>query len=222
MHRAKELALFADIISAKEAAEMGLVNRVVPAGELDAFVADWAKRLAAGPPIALGMTKRLLSNSFSMTMDEALEAEALAQSVNSGTEDTSGGDPRLPRQARAEVQGSLSARAVAIPATAARAGSPLRPAVDLPAHASRFLWKRPPFMMAERCAPWSWKSLRLSSGLPSTTSRSAKAPRRDHAQLALVAQDARGDRRRRLDDLERGHHLAPDQELAALLLLELA
>src|SRR4249920_1348953 len=34
MHRAKELALFADIISAKEAAEMGLVNRVVPAGEL--------------------------------------------------------------------------------------------------------------------------------------------------------------------------------------------
>jgi 2-(1,2-epoxy-1,2-dihydrophenyl)acetyl-CoA isomerase len=88
MHRAKELALFADIISAKEAAEMGLVNRVVPAGELDAFVADWAKRLAAGPPIALGMTKRLLSNTFSMTMDEALEAEGMAQSVNSGTEDT--------------------------------------------------------------------------------------------------------------------------------------
>ncbi len=68
MHRAKELALFADIISAKEAAEMGLVNRV--------------------PPIALGMTKRLLSSSFSMTMDEALEAEGMAQSVNSGTEDT--------------------------------------------------------------------------------------------------------------------------------------
>ena len=43
---------------------MGLVNRVVPAGELDAFVADWATRLAAGPPLALGMTKRLLSNSF--------------------------------------------------------------------------------------------------------------------------------------------------------------
>ena len=88
MHRAKELALFADIISAKEAADMGLVNRVVPAGELDAFVADWARRLAAGPPLALGMTKRLLSNSFSMTMDEALEAEGMAQSVNSGTEDT--------------------------------------------------------------------------------------------------------------------------------------
>jgi enoyl-CoA hydratase/carnithine racemase len=88
MHRAKELALFADIWSAKEAAELGLVNRVVPANELDAFVADWADRLAAGPPLALSMTKRLLTNSFSMSMDEALEAEGMAQSVNSSTEDT--------------------------------------------------------------------------------------------------------------------------------------
>jgi len=87
MHRAKELAFFADILSAKEAVDMGLVNRVVPAGQLDAFVADWANRLAAGPPLALSMTKRLLSNSFSMTMDEALEAEGMAQSVNAGTED---------------------------------------------------------------------------------------------------------------------------------------
>ena len=88
MHRAKELAFFADIISAKEAAELGLVNRVLPPGQLDAFVTDWADRLAAGPPIALSLTKRLLTNSFSLTMDEALEAEGMAQSVNTATEDT--------------------------------------------------------------------------------------------------------------------------------------
>ena len=88
MHRAKELAFFADIISAKEAAELGLVNRVLPASQLDAFVADWADRLAAGPPLALSMTKRLLTNSFTTTMDEALEAEGLAQSVNTATDDT--------------------------------------------------------------------------------------------------------------------------------------
>jgi 2-(1,2-epoxy-1,2-dihydrophenyl)acetyl-CoA isomerase len=87
LHRAKELAFFADIISAKEAAEMGLVNRVVPADQLDAFVDEWATRLAAGPPLALAMTKRLLTNSFSMTMDEALDAEGMAQTVNGGTED---------------------------------------------------------------------------------------------------------------------------------------
>ena len=88
MHRAKELALFGDIISAKEAQEMGLVNRVVPAGQLDALAADWASRLAAGPPLALAMTKRLLTNAFSVSMDEALEAEGWAQTVNGGTEDT--------------------------------------------------------------------------------------------------------------------------------------
>lgn len=88
LHRAKELAFFADIVSAKEAAEMGLVNRVVPAAQLDAFVDDWATRLAAGAPIALAMTKRLLTNSFASSMDEALEAEGLAQSVNFYSEDT--------------------------------------------------------------------------------------------------------------------------------------
>jgi 2-(1,2-epoxy-1,2-dihydrophenyl)acetyl-CoA isomerase len=87
MHRAKELALLGDIISAKEAAELGLVNRVVPADQLDAVVGEWAARLAAGPPIALSMTKRLVTESFHVTMEEALEAEGLAQTVNNATED---------------------------------------------------------------------------------------------------------------------------------------
>jgi 2-(1,2-epoxy-1,2-dihydrophenyl)acetyl-CoA isomerase len=87
LHRAKELAFFADIISAKEAEAMGLVNRVVPAGELDAFVDDWSKRLAAGPPIALAQTKRLLTNSFEVTLEQALEDEGWAQTVNFTTND---------------------------------------------------------------------------------------------------------------------------------------
>ena len=57
LHRAKELAFFADILSAAEAAAFGLVNRVVPDDELDAFVDDWARRLAEGPTLALSLTK---------------------------------------------------------------------------------------------------------------------------------------------------------------------
>lgn len=89
MHRAKELAFFADIIDAAEADRIGLVNRVVPDGDLDAFVADWAQRLAGGPPIAIAQTKRLLNNSLNVTMEEALDDEGMAQTVNiAGTKDT--------------------------------------------------------------------------------------------------------------------------------------
>jgi 2-(1,2-epoxy-1,2-dihydrophenyl)acetyl-CoA isomerase len=88
LHKAKELALFADILSAAEAHDIGLVNRVVPRGDIDDFVDDWARRLASGPPLALSSTKRLLNASFTMTMEEAVEAEALAQTANFGTQDT--------------------------------------------------------------------------------------------------------------------------------------
>ncbi|MEW6473537.1 MAG: enoyl-CoA hydratase [Actinomycetota bacterium] len=81
LHRAKELALFGDVVTAEEAAAFGLVNRVVPEAELDDVVAAWAIRLAEGPPLALSMIKRLLNQSFEMSMVEALEAEATAQAV---------------------------------------------------------------------------------------------------------------------------------------------
>jgi len=88
LHRAKELALLADIIDAAEADRLGLVNRVLPPDELDGFVAGWAARLAAGPPIALGLTKRLLNDGLARTLEEAVEDEARAQSVNFSTADT--------------------------------------------------------------------------------------------------------------------------------------
>ncbi len=88
LHKAKELAFFADVIGSAEAAEYGLVNRVVPDDELDAFVADWASRLAGGPPIALSMTKKMLNTASSLTLAEALEAEGMAQTVTLTTRDT--------------------------------------------------------------------------------------------------------------------------------------
>jgi 2-(1,2-epoxy-1,2-dihydrophenyl)acetyl-CoA isomerase len=88
LHRAKELAFFADIIDAAEAERVGLVNRVVDDAELDAFVDEWARRLAAGPPLAVAMTKRMLNNSMNVTLEEALDDEGAAQTVNFSTQDT--------------------------------------------------------------------------------------------------------------------------------------
>jgi 2-(1,2-epoxy-1,2-dihydrophenyl)acetyl-CoA isomerase len=88
LHKAKELALFGDIISAQEAERIGLINHVEQEAELDAFVDNWAAKLAAGPPIALAQTKRMLNNAMNVTLEQALEDEGNAQALNFGTKDT--------------------------------------------------------------------------------------------------------------------------------------
>lgn len=88
LHRAKELAFFAEIVGAAEAERIGLVNRVLPDDEVDAFVDGWARRLADGPPLALRQTKHLLNSSSTTSLADALEAEATAQVVNFTTADT--------------------------------------------------------------------------------------------------------------------------------------
>jgi 2-(1,2-epoxy-1,2-dihydrophenyl)acetyl-CoA isomerase len=88
MQKAKELALFADFVSAEEAHTMGLCNRVVPDGELDAFVDSWANRLAAGPPLALSMSKTLLGHGIATSLEQAVEDEARCQAVCLTSEDT--------------------------------------------------------------------------------------------------------------------------------------
>lgn len=87
VHQAKELAFTARMLSGTEALEMGLVNAVVPAAELDSATAEIVQTIAEGPPLALASTKRQLDNAGSGSLAQALEAEALAQSVNAQSSD---------------------------------------------------------------------------------------------------------------------------------------
>ncbi|NMO91627.1 enoyl-CoA hydratase/isomerase family protein [Actinomycetospora sp. TBRC 11914] len=82
LHRAKELCLLAEVLPASRAAEMGLVNKIVGVDELDAAVAEWADQLAAGPPVAITLTKRLLDQAVTSSFEDALDREAHAQAVN--------------------------------------------------------------------------------------------------------------------------------------------
>jgi 2-(1,2-epoxy-1,2-dihydrophenyl)acetyl-CoA isomerase len=87
VHTAKELAFTAKMISGPEALDLGFVNAVVPAAELDAAVQEVVDTIAAGPPIALSSTKRELDNVSTLSLAQALEIETLAQSVNAQTDD---------------------------------------------------------------------------------------------------------------------------------------
>jgi enoyl-CoA hydratase/carnithine racemase len=87
VHKAKELAYTARMVSGPEAFELGFVNAVVPAAELDDAVDALVETIAAGPPVALASTKRELDNASSTSLAQALELEGLAQSFNTHTDD---------------------------------------------------------------------------------------------------------------------------------------
>jgi enoyl-CoA hydratase/carnithine racemase len=76
---ATELLMLGDFIDARRAAEIGLYNRVVPDGELEATARDLARRLADGTTRGLSVTKRMLNAEASMTLPEALAAEGWIQ-----------------------------------------------------------------------------------------------------------------------------------------------
>ena len=87
VQRAKELVFFGDEVPAAEAQRIGLVNRVVPADELEKLATEWASRLAAGPTRALSLAKGLLNRSFDSDRDAAFREEAAAQEINMGSHD---------------------------------------------------------------------------------------------------------------------------------------
>ncbi|MFD3718747.1 enoyl-CoA hydratase/isomerase family protein [Streptomyces sp. NPDC058674] len=89
--KAKELMFFGDAVPAAEAERLGLVNKVVPAEELEETVRAWAERLAQGPTRALALTKRLVNASLDGDRESALAAEAAAQEINMTTADANEG-----------------------------------------------------------------------------------------------------------------------------------
>ena len=71
--KANELLLLGEQISAEEAERIGIVNRVVAPDEFDAFVRDWAERLAAKSPILMRLGKDALFRQQDMALADALE-----------------------------------------------------------------------------------------------------------------------------------------------------
>lgn len=100
--RAKELLFTADFIGADEALAMGLVNRVVPAGEAERAAVELVERFASRGPLSLWWAKWAVNQGMEMPLDAALDWEASLSAHAFATEDKQEGmraflDKREPR-----------------------------------------------------------------------------------------------------------------------------
>jgi enoyl-CoA hydratase/carnithine racemase len=88
LHRAKELALLGDVISAQDADRLGLLNRLCDATEIDAVVKDLCARLIAQPPRTVALIKDNLNRAGERSIEDTLDAESIAQALCFASEDT--------------------------------------------------------------------------------------------------------------------------------------
>ena len=85
--RAFEMAAEAEPVAAERCKELGLTNRVVPAIGLHEETHTWAKRLAQGPTLALGLTKRALQGALERSLIDTIEMEARFQKKAAASRD---------------------------------------------------------------------------------------------------------------------------------------
>jgi enoyl-CoA hydratase/carnithine racemase len=85
--RASELLFTGRALPGEEAERWGFLNRLVKSEELAAEAGRIAQSLVEGPHFAQGLTKRMLHMEWAMSVDDAIEAEAVAQALCMTTED---------------------------------------------------------------------------------------------------------------------------------------
>jgi 2-(1,2-epoxy-1,2-dihydrophenyl)acetyl-CoA isomerase len=105
MHKAKELVFFGDDLSAVDAEKLGIVNKVVPAAELEATAREWAERLAQGPTMAIGWAKKLLQDAFDVNRTQHLTSEAMYVELNMTTQDSKEGVASFMERRPSEFKG---------------------------------------------------------------------------------------------------------------------
>ena len=103
--RALELTLLNPVLSAQEAKEWGIVNRVFPDDQFAAEVQKIATQLAQGPTLAYGRTKELFYSSTSETLETQMEHETLNIAASGKTADFREGVFAFAEKRQASFQG---------------------------------------------------------------------------------------------------------------------
>jgi enoyl-CoA hydratase len=85
--KATELLLLGERWNAQQALDAGIVNKLVPAGELDAAVGEWAAKLAGKSPVIMRLGKEAMRRQMDMPLDDALDYLRAQLTLAMSTED---------------------------------------------------------------------------------------------------------------------------------------
>ena len=105
LKQAMELVLLGERVDARRAAEIGLVNRVVPDGEVEPAAQAWAEQLASCSPSVIGIGKRACYVAADLAFEPALEFLRSQLTVNLLTEDAAEGLAAFREKRRPEYRG---------------------------------------------------------------------------------------------------------------------
>ncbi len=103
--RAKELVFRGNRIDAETAADWGMLNRAVPADELDDEVAEVVSDITTGPPLGLEVAKEVMNEGADANLDAALTLERQGFSILMGTEDVAEGTAAFSEDREPEFEG---------------------------------------------------------------------------------------------------------------------
>ncbi|MFJ1454807.1 enoyl-CoA hydratase/isomerase family protein [Nocardia sp. N2S4-5] len=103
--RARRMLLLGDKVSAAEAAGWGLIDRCVPAGDLETAAGELLARLAAGPTVAIGLAKQALAYGQHATLTQSLNHELFDLELSCRTSDFKEGLAAFRQRRAPEFQG---------------------------------------------------------------------------------------------------------------------
>jgi 2-(1,2-epoxy-1,2-dihydrophenyl)acetyl-CoA isomerase len=103
--RAYEIALTSERINAEQALAWGMINHVVPHDQLSEFATAYAQKIAAGPTLAFGLTKRAMLRGLNQSLAENLDYEAHLQTLAGRSDDCREGIMAFVEKRPAKFQG---------------------------------------------------------------------------------------------------------------------
>lgn len=105
MPKAKEMIFTGNILGATEALEMGLINKILPQGELLSTVRKTAEVIAGRGPVAVGAAKRSVMEAYDHEIDSAMAVEAALFATLFRTEDVKEGTQAFIEKRKAQFKG---------------------------------------------------------------------------------------------------------------------